>query len=289
MNGWIILDKPSGIFSRTAGGRVARMLGTKKFGHIGTLDPMASGVLPIAIGNATKMIPFIEDINPDIKEYMFSIRFGFEADTLDITGNVVRDCHIIPDISDVISVLDRFKGTIMQTPPAYSAVHIDGHRAYEMARRGAIMDVPARPVTIYELNFVTKDGDSWIFHTKCARGTYVRSLARDIAMACNTLATVDMILRTVTGCFDLNMAVKLDFLENLFNNGADIRKYLMSLDYGLGDIPVCYLNDKDACFYTNGGFIQNIGGDGLCRVYNNENFIGIGIVTDGILRPKRTI
>ena len=91
MNGWIILDKPSGIFSRTAGGRVARMLGTKKFGHIGTLDPMASGVLPIAIGNATKMIPFIEDINPDIKEYMFSIRFGFETDTLDITGNVVRD------------------------------------------------------------------------------------------------------------------------------------------------------------------------------------------------------
>lgn len=289
MDGWIILDKASGVFSRTAGGRVARMFGNKKFGHIGTLDPMASGVLPIAIGNATKMIPFVEEMNPNTKEYLFSMRFGFETDTIDITGAVVRDGGLVPSESEIENILPEFIGEQWQTPPIYSAVHIDGMRAYMAARKNENVDIPPRKITIYELEYTGKSADSYGFRVKCSRGTYVRAIARDIAYKLGTIATVDMIRRTKSGCFDIKNAQKLDFLENLVNNGGDIGKYLMPVDSGLGDIPVLNLDDKDTELYVHGGFIGVARNDGYCRVYNGKTFIGVGHISDGILRPKRTI
>lgn len=288
-SGWVILDKDSGLFSRTAGGKIARMIGTKKFGHIGTLDPMASGVLPIAIGDATKMIPFVEEISPNVKEYLFSLQFGFETDTLDITGREIARNDIVPSESDVLGVLPKLIGKISQVPPQYSAVHIDGKRAYDAARQGRAVEIPPRDVEIYELEFLGIQGKSWHFRVRCSRGTYVRSIARDIAKLCGTIATVDMIRRTQSGGFDIKSAVKLDFLENLFNNSASIDENLMPVDFGLGDIPVLNLVDKDAEFYKNGGFITVAAGDGMYRVYNNDLFIGIGVVHGGNLRPKRTI
>ena len=288
-SGWVILDKDSGLFSRTAGGKVARMVGTKKFGHIGTLDPMASGVLPIAIGNATKMIPFIEEHNPPIKEYLFSLQFGFETDTLDITGHEIARNDIIPSESDVKSVLPKLIGKISQIPPQYSAVHVNGVRAYDAARRGRIIEIPPRSIEIFELEFLGIRDKSWHFRVRCSTGTYVRSIARDIAQNCGTIATVDMIRRTQSGAYDIKNAVKLDFLENLFNNNACIDEKLMPVDFGLGDIPVLNLSDKDADFYKNGGFIETDAESGLKRVYSNNLFIGIGNVTGGKLRPKRTI
>lgn len=288
-SGFIILDKSSGLFSRTAGGRIARMFGTKKFGHIGTLDPMASGVLPIAIGDATKMIPFIEENNSDEKEYLFDVVFGYETDTLDITGHEICRTDIVPTIDMVKSAIATMVGDIMQIPPQFSAVHVDGVRAYDAARRGRAVEIPPRPVHIYELEFLGCDGDIWHFRTRCSRGTYVRSLGRDIAKKCGTVATVSMIRRTQTNGFTLKNAVKLDFLENLFNNGGDFRQYLEPIDSGLGDIPVTNLNDKDADFYRNGGFVKMDLANGLTRVYCGKNFIGIGTIVDGTLRPKRTI
>ncbi len=288
-SGWVILDKDSGLFSRTAGGKIARMIGTKKFGHIGTLDPMASGVLPIAIGDATKMIPFVEEISPNVKEYLFSLQFGFETDTLDITGREIARNNIVPSESDVLGVLPKLIGKISQVPPQYSAVHVDGKRAYDAARQGRAVEIPPRDVEIYELEFLGIRGKSWHFRVRCSRGTYVRSIARDIAKLCGTIATVDMIRRTQSGGFDIKSAVKLDFLENLFNNSASIDENLMPVDFGLGDIPVLNLIDKDAEFYKNGGFITVAAGDGMYRVYNNDLFIGIGVVHGGNLRPKRTI
>ena len=288
-SGWIILDKDSGLFSRTAGGKIARMIGTKKFGHIGTLDPMASGVLPIAIGDATKMIPFVEEISPNEKEYLFSLQFGFETDTLDITGREIARNDIVPTESDVKSILSKLIGKIAQIPPQYSAIHVDGKRAYDVARQGKIIEIPPRNVEIFELEFLGIRGKSWHFRTRCSRGTYVRSIGRDIAKLCGTIATVDMIRRTASGNFDIKSAVKLDFLENLFNNSGSIDEKLMPVDFGLGDIPVLNLIDKDADFYKNGGFITVVANDGLCRVYNNDLFIGIGVVHNGKLRPKRTI
>lgn len=288
-DGFIILDKDSGLFSRTAGGRIARMFGTKKFGHIGTLDPMASGVLPIAIGGATKMIPFIEDINSNKKEYLFSCVFGFETDTLDITGRETQRDNIVPTVDMVVSVIPNLIGKIMQTPPLYSAVHVDGVRAYDAARRGKTIDIPAREIEIFELEFLGIRNDSWDFRVVCSRGTYVRSIARDIAKMCGCLATVDMIRRTQTNGFTIKNAVKLDFLENLVNNGGDFKKYLEPIDSGLGDIPVVNLDGTAATFYKNGGFVATGGADGLRRVYSDDVFIGIGTVVDGKLRPKRTI
>lgn len=288
-DGFIILDKESGLFSRTAGGRVARMFETKKFGHIGTLDPMASGVLPIAIGGATKMIPFIEEINSNHKEYLFSCQFGFETDTLDITGHEIARDNIVPTVEMVASVLPKLIGKIMQTPPMYSAVHVDGVRAYDAARRGKNIEIPPRQIEIFELEFLGVRNASWYFRVMCSRGTYVRSIARDIAKMCGCIATVDMIRRTQTNGFTIKNAVKLDFLENLVNNGGDFKKYLEPIDSGLGDIPVVNLDGTAAGVYKNGGFVATVGADGPRRVYSGDAFIGIGMVSDGVLRPKRTI
>lgn len=288
-SGWVILDKDSGLFSRTAGGKIARMLGTKKFGHIGTLDPMASGVLPIAIGDATKMIPFVEELSPKIKEYLFSCQFGFETDSLDITGREIARNDVVPSDAEIKSVLPEFMGKISQIPPQFSAVHVDGVRAYDAARRGRVLDIPARMVHIYELEFLGVHDKSWHFRMRCSSGTYVRSVARDIAARFGAYATVDMIRRTLSGRFDIKSAVKLDFLENLFNNTGRIGESLMPVDFGLGGIPVLNLCDKDALFYRNGGFIKTGADDGLVRVYNGDIFIGIGAISGGILRPKRTI
>lgn len=288
-DGFIILDKESGLFSRTAGGRIARMFETKKFGHIGTLDPMASGVLPIAIGNATKMIPFIEEVNSNKKEYLFSCKFGFETDTLDITGHEIARDNIAPTVEMVESVIPNLIGKIMQTPPMYSAVHVGGVRAYDAARRGKTIEIPAREIEIFELEFLGVRNESWHFRTVCSRGTYVRIIARDIAKMCGCIATVDMIRRTQTNGFTIKNAVKLDFLENLVNNGGDFKKFLEPIDSGLGDIPVANLDGTAAMIYKNGGFVATVGASGLRRVYSGDMFIGIGMVVDGILRPKRTI
>jgi tRNA pseudouridine55 synthase len=289
MNGWIILDKPSGVFSKSASNRVARIFGTKKNGHIGTLDPMASGVLPIAIGAATKMVPFLEEFSDRTKEYIFSVRFGFETDTLDITGQEINRCDTIPTADQVRSILAKFIGHISQIPPMFSAIHIDGRRAYEIARSGQNPEIPPRDVDIYSLELLDSVENRWMFKMSCSPGTYVRSVARDIAKNCGTLATVDMIRRTRTCGFTLKNAHSLDFLENLFNNGADVGEYLAPIDLGLGDIPVLDIGDRVVGLYRAGGFIGVDCTDGLRRVYSGKTFVGIGVVTNGVLRPKRTI
>ena len=290
MDGFIILDKDSGVFSRTAGWHVAKLFDTKKFGHIGTLDPMASGVLPIAIGNATKIIPFIEETKENKKEYLFGLKFGIDTDSLDITGNIKQTNDIIPCDKDIINACEKIKESTEQIPPQFSAIHIDGKRAYELVRNGANIEMKPRPVNIYELEFTGKNKDNeYNFRVVCSRGTYVRSIVRDIAKLCGAIATTTYIRRTLTNGFDIKNAVKLDFLENLVNNKEHIKEYLMKPDCALGDIPVINLDDKDVILYKNGGFIKIGESDGLYRVYSNENFVGIGRVKDGTLKPKRTL
>jgi len=289
MDGWIILDKPSGIFSKSAASRAARAFGTKKNGHIGTLDPMASGVLPVAIGAATKMVPFIEERADRVKEYLFAIKFGIETDTLDVTGREIKRTDVIPTANVVQSNLSKFIGKISQIPPIYSAVHIDGRRAYELARQGEIPELSPRTVEVFSLELLDAIDDVFNFRMSCAPGTYVRSIARDLAYACNSLATVTMIRRTQTSGFTLKNALALDFLEKLFNNGTDVSKYLAPIDSGLGDIPVLDLNGKSVDLYKNGGFVGVASADGMYRVYSGKTFVGIGTVTRGVLRPKRTI
>ena len=290
MDGFIILDKESGAFSRTAGWRVAKMFGTKKFGHIGTLDPMASGVLPIAIGNATKMIPFVEEICENKKEYLFGLKFGIDTDSLDITGKTIQTNDIIPNESDIVSVCAKLEKTTEQIPPKFSAIHVNGKRAYELARNGTNIDMKPRPIKIYKLEYCGKSGENeYNFRVICSRGTYVRSIVRDIAKLCGAIATTTYIRRTFTNGFDIKNAHTLDFLENLVNNNESINEYLMQSDCALGDIPVINLGGKDTDFYKNGGFIKTAEKDGLYRVYSDNEFIGIGHINNGLLRPKRTL
>ena len=289
MDGIIILDKESGVFSRTAGFRVAKMFETKKFGHIGTLDPMASGVLPIAIGNATKMIPFIENACENRKEYLFGIKFGTETDSLDITGKIIKNAGKIPTEDDVKNACKILQGTTEQIPPVFSAIHVDGKRAYELARTGQNIDMKPRPITLYNLEYTGKTDQEFNFRVICSRGTYVRAIARDIAKLCDTIGTTTYIRRIQTNGFDIKNAVRLDFLENLFNNGGAIKEYLMAPDFALGDIPVINLGGKDATLYMHGGFIETDMANGLGRVYSGEKFIGIGRVKDGLLCPIRTM
>ena len=289
MDGIIILDKENGVYSRTAGVRVTKIFGEKKFGHIGTLDPMASGVLPIAIGNATKMIPFIEEANENKKEYLFGLRFGIETDSLDITGKTIKTDDFIPDEKDIKNACEKIEQTTEQIPPMFSAIHINGKRAYELARGGADVELKPRPIKIYELEYTGKNGQEYNFRVVCSRGTYVRSIVRDIAKMCGAIATTTYIRRTLTNGFDIKNAVTLDFLENLVNNGGDIKEYLMSSDCALGDIPVINLTDKDTELYKNGGFIKTGESNGLYRVYSNKTFVGIGRIENGTLKPKRTL
>ena len=289
MDGFVILDKDSGVFSRTAGFHIAKIFGERKFGHIGTLDPMATGVLPIAIGNATKMIPFIEETVSNEKEYLFGLRFGIDTDTLDITGKTVATSDVVPDEDEIRKSVSKLVGNIEQTPPKFSAVHVNGKRAYELARLGDEIEIKPRPVTIYDLEYIGKKGDEYNFRARCSRGTYVRAIVRDIAKNCGAIATTVYIRRTLTNGFDIKNAVKLDFLENLVNNGGDVSKYLLAPDCALGDIPVINLGDKDAQFYKNGGFIRTDERPGFVRVYSDKEFIGIGRIEHGKIRPTRTI
>jgi tRNA pseudouridine55 synthase len=290
MDGFIILDKDTGVFSRTAGYHIAKMFGEKKFGHIGTLDPMASGVLPVAIGNATKMIPFIEEICQNKKEYLFGLKFGINTDSLDITGQTTETNDIIPSDEDIIAACKKIEQSTEQLPPQFSAIHVNGKRAYELARQGESIEMKPRQITIYELEYTSKNTENeYNFRVVCSRGTYVRSIVRDIAKLCGAIATTTYIRRTATNGFEIKNAVKLDFLENLVNNSERIEEYLMQPDCALGDIPVINLDDKDVIFYKNGGFIKTGKSDGLYRVYSNETFIGIGHVQDKTLKPKRTL
>lgn len=289
MDGIVILDKNTNVFSRTAGWRVAKMFGEKKFGHIGTLDPMATGVLVVAIGNATKMIPFIEEICPNRKEYLFGLQFGIETDSLDITGKIVKKAGKIPDENDIKNACKKIAQMHEQIPPAYSAIHIDGKRAYELARTGQEIDMKPRPIEIFELEYTGKNDQEYNFRVVCSRGTYVRSIVRDIAKLCDTIATTTYIRRTKSNGVDVKNAVKLDFLENLVNNSKTIEEYLMAPDCALGDIPVINLCEEDAKFYKNGGFIKTDTENGLRRVYCDNKFIGIGHVKNGLLCPKKTL
>ena len=289
MDGIFILNKESGVFSRTASWHVAKIFGEKKFGHIGTLDPMATGVLPIAIGNATKMIPFIEEHCPNEKEYLFGLKFGIETDSLDIMGKIINNNNVIPNENEIKTACETLQKSTTQIPPMFSAIHVNGHRAYELARNGENIQMQPRQIKIYELKYIGKTDTEYNFRVLCSRGTYVRSLVRDIAKLCGAIATTTYIHRTKTNGFDIKNAIKLDFLENLVNNGGNVKEYLMKSDCALGDIPVINLNDKETVFYKNGGFIKTDESNGLRRVYCDNTFIGIGRIENGEIRPKRTL
>lgn len=248
-HGWIILDKPLGLGSTQAVAAVKRNLreagyGKKvKVGHGGTLDPLATGILPVALGEATKLTGRMLDAS---KIYEFTVRFGEETDTLDLEGKVIATSDVRPSQSEVEAVLPRFTGPIEQVPPIYSALKVDGERAYDLARAGQEVELKSRSVTVYELSlerFDAEEGATLRAHV--SKGTYIRSLARDIAQALGTCGTVTMLRRVKAGPFDLSHAISLDKLNEI-GKGATLEQILLPLEVGLDDIPAIDLGSEQA-------------------------------------------
>ena len=247
LNGWIILDKPVGLGSTTAVSAVKRILRQSgepkaKVGHGGTLDPLASGVLPIALGEATKLCGRMLDAT---KAYDFTIRFGEETDTLDAEGELVGSSDARPGPDEVQALLPNFTGEIEQVPPIYSALKIEGKAAYARARAGEKIQLKSRRVEIFDLLLIDMSSDSATFSATVSKGTYIRSLARDIAHALGTVGHVSYLRRTSAGPFSLASAISLDILEEAAKARA-LTRTVLPLEAALDDIPALPVTTRQA-------------------------------------------
>ena len=259
LHGWIILDKPLGLGSTSAVSAVKRALREAgepktKVGHGGTLDPLASGVLPIALGEATKLAGRMLDAT---KAYEFTIAFGTQTDTLDLEGKIIATSDVRPTLVDVEAILPRFTGPIEQVPPAYSALKVDGERAYDLARKGVEVEFKPRSVTIHDLNIVAADEDSLTLAATVSKGTYIRSLARDIAIALDTVGHVTMLRRTKAGPFGLEQAISLDKLADAAKARA-LTRMVLPLAAGLDDIPALPVTPDQARLLRHGQMLFGI-------------------------------
>ncbi len=243
VHGWLILDKPQGLTSTQALGKARRLLGGNKVGHGGTLDPLATGILPLAFGEATKLVSYVLDGD---KDYEFTVRWGEARDTEDAEGKVIAVSDHRPTTQAIEQSLPHFVGAITQTPPAYSAIKIEGQRAYDIARAGGEPEMTPRPVFIRSLSLIdSPDADHSRFRVSCGKGMYVRSLARDLAVKLGTYGHIAQLRRTRVGRFGLDHAISLAKLEELSHNDAALTG-LLALRRALDDIPGLTLTASEA-------------------------------------------
>jgi tRNA pseudouridine55 synthase len=268
VHGWIVLDKPEGMTSTAAVGAVKRRLDAAKAGHGGTLDPFATGILPIALGEATKTVSWAMD---GVKQYRFTVRWGIATDTEDREGEVTHRSDVRPDRAAIEAVLGRFIGEIEQVPPAFSAIKFDGKRAYDLARAGEAPEMRPRNVTIEELRLLDiPDADHAVLETVCGKGTYVRALARDIALALGTVGHLVALRRTRVGPFSEKSAISLDELgENM--HVAAACEYLLPVETALDDIPALAVTESEAGRLRNGQAVSLLRKADLERLANLED------------------
>ena len=243
VHGWLIVDKPEDMTSTEVVSRAKRLLQAAKVGHAGTLDPMATGVLPLAFGEATKTVSYAMD---GAKSYRFTVRWGEARDTDDMEGQVTATSPVRPDEDAIARAVPRFLGVIDQVPPAYSAIKVAGERAYDLAREGETVSLAPRPVAVHALTLVDQpDSDHAVFDAECGKGTYMRSLARDLAQALGTLGHLSALRRTRVGPFGLDAAVTLPHLEALAARGSPDAA-LLPVETPLDDIPAVALTESEA-------------------------------------------
>ncbi len=249
VSGWICLDKPLDLGSTQAVSRVRRAFNAQKAGHAGTLDPLATGILPIALGEATKTVPFLVEAD---KAYSFSIQWGVETATFDREGAVTATSDIRPTLDQTAHALKAFVGEIDQIPPDYSAIKVDGARAYDLAREGVAMDLKSRKVTIHGAAVVGQSGPDGVdIVMECGKGTYVRALVRDLATALGARGHVSALRRTRVGPFTEANATGLEVLETLCHNGIAL-EVLLPVETALDDIPELAVTTEDAFRLTQG-------------------------------------
>ena len=292
VTGWLCLDKAAGRTSTDAVASVKRLFGAAKVGHAGTLDPLATGALPIALGDATKTVPFVQDSR---KVYRFTVRWGAETDTDDAEGQVTATSEARPDRAAIEAVLPAFTGEIMQRPPAYSALKIDGERAYDLARSGAPAALEERPVTIHRLAVVeTTDADHAILEAETGKGAYVRALARDFGRRLGCFGHVVALRRLVVGPFNETNMVPLEALISAREAGdaRTLDRFLMPIGIGLDGLPEVSVGTSDAARIGRGQSIILRGRDapvaaGAAHATHAGRTIAIGEIAEGAFHPKR--
>ena len=299
VHGWCILDKPVGMTSTHAVSVVKRLYSAKRAGHAGTLDPLASGLLPIALGEATKTVPFVMDGR---KTYRFTVQWGEERDTDDSEGRATASSSDRPTPEQIRDLLPRFTGTIEQIPPQYSAIKVDGERAYDLAREGETVQLAARPVDIHRLELVeTPDADHSVLAAECGKGTYVRAIARDMGRALGCYGHVSALRRTSVGPFeepdaaalaDLQAAAPAESGDAAERNWAALTGFLQPVDAGLRSIPSLSVSRADAARLARGQAVLLRGRDapimqGLIAVSTHGDLIALAEFEQGELRPRR--
>jgi tRNA pseudouridine55 synthase len=297
IHGWIVLDKPLGMTSSRAVAAVRRITGAAKAGHGGTLDPLATGVLPIALGEATKTVSWVM---AGRKTYRFALRWGEARDTDDTEGRVMATSEVRPDRSAIEAVLPRFVGVIEQRPPAFSAIKVNGERAYDRARDGETLTLAARAVIVDSLTLMAMpDPDHAEFEAIVGKGTYIRSLARDLGEALGTCAHVTALRRLSVGRFALERAISLENLEAL-GHSADASEHLLPIETALDDIPALALTDSEARRLRFGqavtplrpsdrARIDQLGNGATVCAISNGRLVALVEIEAGGLRPVRVL
>jgi len=294
VHGWVVLDKPTGMTSTHAVSVVKRLFTAKRAGHAGTLDPLASGCLPIALGEATKTVPFVVDGR---KSYLFTVRWGEERDTDDAEGRVVGTSDSRPTAAAISALLPRFIGQIEQVPPRFSAVKIDGERAYDLAREGEAVELAPRVVDIYRLDLLeVPDSDHAVLAAECGKGTYVRAVARDLGRALGALGHVCALRRSRVGPFGEGDMISLERLESLCHRAAagegNLADVLLPVETALDDIPVLAVSPADAARLHRGQAVLLRGRDaavfrGLVQVAASGQLVALAELERGEIVPKR--
>lgn len=289
VHGWLVLDKPVDVTSTHAVALAKRAFAAKKAGHAGTLDPLASGLLPIALGEATKTVPFVMDGR---KAYRFTVAWGVETTTDDTEGPALRSSADRPTRTAIEAILPRFRGLILQTPPTFSAIKVQGERAYDLARDGGEVELRPREVEIDALTLVSHDGDYSVFEAECGKGTYVRALARDFGRLLGCFGHVSALRRTRVGPFTEADAVPLAELEAARGSGADVLGYLAPVERALSDIPALSISRHEAGRLMRGQSALLRGAsapieEAAVAVFCQGHLVAIGEVAQGELRPRR--
>lgn len=255
MDGILVIDKPKSYTSFDVVAVMRKLCGEKKIGHTGTLDPMATGVLPILVGKATRCAPFIDDTD---KEYEATFKLGFATDTQDITGAVVSETMHRVTRAEIEAVLPQFRGEILQLPPMYSAVQVDGKRLYSLARQGIEVEREKRPVTIYQCDLIdfdeeTQEGRLTIM---CSKGTYIRTLCSDIGQALGSLGVLTSLRRTVACGFSLQCALPLEQAKEIVAGGGSMQDYLLPIEAVFADVPKVKVTASQKTRFCNGGALS---------------------------------
>ncbi|MDR1693806.1 MAG: tRNA pseudouridine(55) synthase TruB [Lactobacillaceae bacterium] len=290
VNGWIIIDKPRDMTSNMVVNITRRIFNANKNGHTGTLDPFATGVLPIAFGEATKLIPFVTDGE---KEYEFIVKWGASTNTDDSEGDVIASTNNIPTKAEILKTIPCFIGKIKQIPPMYSAIKINGERAYSLARQGQEVDMPEREIEIYDLELLEMLPDnSSKFRVRCSKGTYVRTLGKDIALKLGSLGYLKELRRTKCGVFSLNDKILLESLKNMVYK-EELARVLLPIETSLRDIAVIAVSEGDAAKLKQGQRISpknydagHLIGSGAVAVFN-DNLVAIVGVEESRISPLR--